>query len=398
MPEGGKCPWYKSLTSYDDDGNEHLGETDVAVGGVAVSTYQLEDSAADADPADPATPGQDFSQRTRDFACLADLDRAANGLTNKRERDIFRAHYIRGKTLKAIASKYGIGPQWVSKIARAARDKILTMDFVIENINLRATLPQPRRSCDSRDCDIAHVEWIDDLRRHNDVELIRTRGRYACIWEPLPRCICRHCTKKRDGRLASSKGVLPLATANRNALWRLAELEREDINWSWWNWYLIASLKVSDKKTRWRKRKSDVSGLWDLLTEFYHPPEEDADHWRGIPVYSVTQPRLGPVIPALWTTRSTYPARIHVAAPPPSKPQWVRSSGCEFWPDLVTRKRNMEPSKELLKARPRPPHYAAGYRALWKKKLEPDDWRIKYQRERQEEFLLSTEPQQKEAA
>src|SRR5262249_39895962 len=78
VPEGKKLPWYSSLTNSDDEGNEYLGETDVAVGGVAVSAYQLEDGAADADPADPTISGQDFSQTTRDFVCLADLDRAAN--------------------------------------------------------------------------------------------------------------------------------------------------------------------------------------------------------------------------------------------------------------------------------------------------------------------------------
>ena len=41
VPERKKLPWYSSLTNYDDEGNEYLGETDVAVGGVAVSAYQL---------------------------------------------------------------------------------------------------------------------------------------------------------------------------------------------------------------------------------------------------------------------------------------------------------------------------------------------------------------------
>jgi hypothetical protein len=55
------------------------------------------------------------------------------------------------------------------------------------------------------------------------------------------------------------------------------------------------------------------------------------------------------------------------------------------------------PSKELLEARSRPSYYVAGWRALWKKKLAPGDWRIAYQRERQEEFL-SNQFQHKEAA
>ena len=375
VPEGRKCAWYKSLTAYDDHANEFHGETDVAVGGVAVSAYQLADCAADADPADPTVAGADLGQSIRDFACLTDLDR----LTNKRERDIFRAHYIRGKTVKAIASKYGISFQQVSKIARAARDKILVMDFVIENVNLRATLPQW----------FALVEWLDALRRCNDVDLIRTRGRRAHIWVPRTR------EEIPDGVF-----VLPrrLDAANRFALWRLAEFEREDFNDPRWNRIVIAQLKIAEKKERWRKRKSDVDGLWDPLTPFFHPPEEDADHWGGIPIYSVTPPRLGPVIPALWTTRSTYPARIHVA-PSPTKPQWIRpSKSWQFWPDFIERKRHLKPSMQLLERRSRPPYYVAGGRALWKKKLAPDDWRIKYQRERQEEFLLSTQPQQKEAA
>jgi hypothetical protein len=173
-------------------------------------------------------------------------------------------------------------------------------------------------------------------------------------------------------------------------LWRLAEFEREDFNDPRWNRIVIAQLKIAEKKERWRKRKSDVDGLWDPLTPFFHPPEEDADHWGGIPIYSVTPPRLGPVIPALWTTRSTYPARIHVA-PSPTKPQWIRpSKSWQFWPDFIERKRHLKPSMQLLERRSRPPYYVAGWRALWKKKLAPDDWRIKYQRERQEEFLLST--------
>jgi hypothetical protein len=300
-------------------------------------------------------------------------------LTNKRERDIFRAHYIRGKRLNAIASKYGISFQQVSKIARAARDKITAMDFVIENVNLRAMLPEME---DRRDR-FALVEWLDALRRCNDVELIRTRGRRARIWVPRTR-------EERPDEVF----VLPrrLDAANRFALWRLAEFEREDFNDPRWNRISIAQLKIVDKRERWRKRKSDVDGLWDPLTPFFHPPEEDADHWRGIPIYSVTHARLGPVIPALWTTRSTYPARIHVS-PSPHKPQWVcPSKSWQFWPDLVERKRHLKPSKQLLEARPRPSYYEAGWRALWKKKLAPDDWRIKYQRERQEEFLLSTSP------
>src|SRR5262249_10133590 len=155
----------------------------------------------DADPADSTIEGTDLSRTVRDFACLADLDRAANGLKNKRERDIFRARYIHGKTLKTIASKYGIGFQQVSKIARAARDKILAMDFATEHVNLRATLFQWRWAW----------EWFVALKRNN--ELIRTRGRRARLWTP---------GDERFGPL------LPLSTANRLALWRLAEFERED--------------------------------------------------------------------------------------------------------------------------------------------------------------------------
>src|SRR6185437_8499215 len=117
VPEDKNLPWYSSLTSYDDYVNEYQGETDVAVDGFA---YQPEDAAINADSADATPPGQEFNRTTRDFACLADLDRAANSLKDKRERDIFRARYIAGKTLKAIASKYRTGFQRVSKIARAA--------------------------------------------------------------------------------------------------------------------------------------------------------------------------------------------------------------------------------------------------------------------------------------
>lgn len=196
---------------------------------------------------------------------------------------------------------------------------------------------------------------------------------------------------------------LLLATANRLALWRLAEFEREDINQGWWNQILIAQLEIAEKKERWRRRKSDIAAakrqeqimavrkeygikteldlgtpykLWDQLTQFWHPL----------------------LIQAVWMKRETHPARIHVPAPPLPKPdEWISPSReWQFWPDLIERKKHMKPSKKLLEARPRPSYYVAGYRAAWKKKLEPDDWRIKYQRERQEEFLLSTK--QKEAA
>jgi hypothetical protein len=53
--------WVKSLSRYDDDANQYQGESDVAVGGVAVSAYQLADDALDADPADPAVSSADLS-------------------------------------------------------------------------------------------------------------------------------------------------------------------------------------------------------------------------------------------------------------------------------------------------------------------------------------------------
>ena len=350
----------------------------MAVGGVATSAYQVEDGT---DPADSAIDGADHGKSINDFVCLTDLDRAASSLLRGRERDIFRAHYIKAQTLKAVAAKHGIGFQRVSKIARAARGKIiLATDYVIENINLRATLPQWHWA----------EGWLDGLRRCNDVELILTRGRRARILADLP-----HWIHGSSPPLGWGK-VLPLELANRVALRRLAEIERKDINKGRWNRALIARLKIKEKKERWRKRKSDAPGLWDPLTPFWHPPEEDAN--RIVPVYSVTPPWLGPVIPALWATRKTYPARIHVAAPPP-KPQWISPSReWHFWLDVIERKKHLTPSKKLLEARSRPSYYVAGYRALWKKKLEPDDWRIKYQRERQEEFLLSIQPRQKEAA
>jgi RNA polymerase sigma factor (sigma-70 family) len=412
VPEGHRCPWHKSLTWYEDDGNEYLGETVVAIGGVATSAFQVEDGT---DPADSAIGGVDHAKSINDFVCLTDLDRAASSLLRGRERDIFRAHYIKGRTLKAIAVKYGIGFQRVSKIARAARDKILASEFAIHSVNLRAVLPQWREG----------EAWLDDLRRCNDVEHIRTRGRLAHVWSPrghsstlvgfgpvLGAPTLHFCRLGVGLKAPFWHGPFPLDTANRIALWRLAEFERGGINEGWWNRVLIARLKIAEKKERWRRRKNELAyearlkqiiavreeygidakidlghpyELWDQLTPF-HPPLR---------------------VPTLWTIRSTYPARIHVAGPPPpAKPEWVRpSDSWQFWPDLranlkrdaiIERKRDREPSKILLKTRHRPPYYVGQYRALWKKRLEPDDWRIKYQRERHERFLSSVK--QKEVA
>src|SRR5262249_13168455 len=108
---------------------------------------------------------------------------------------------------------------------------------------------------------------LDDLRRCNDVELIRTRGRRARFWEPLPEWLFG----EKLAPLDWSK-VFPLESANRLALWRLAGIEREDINQGWWNQGLIAQPRIAEKKERWRKRKSDVRGLWDTISQFWHPP------------------------------------------------------------------------------------------------------------------------------
>ena len=329
VPEGKKSPWYKSLTCYDDEANEYEGETDIAVGGVAVSAYQIADGATDADPVDPTIGLADISQPIRAWSCLADLEQAANSLPNKRERSIFKAHYIHGKTLKALATKYGIGFQRVSKIARSARDKILKMDFAIGHVNFRAVLPQWN----------AGEVWLDALRRRNDVELIRTRGRLARLWEPHERYYELFGFPFLNGRVWHD--VFPLETANKLALWRLAEHEREDDNVPEWNRFLIASVNVPEKMERWRRRKTDVEGLWDPLIPLWHPP----------------------VVPALWTTRSTYPARIHVAG----KPQWIGPSpNWRKWPNLVS----------WFTPRPK-----------WREPLKTTDWQFAYQRRKCSETL-----------
>jgi hypothetical protein len=329
VPEGYKCPWYKSLTNYDDDGNECLGETDVAVGGVAVSAYQVGDGARDADPADPTVSGPDSSQSFRDVVELADFERAAKSVLKGRERDIFRAHYIKGQTLQTIAPKYGIGFQRVSKIARAARDKVLASEFAIHSANLRAVFPPWRET----EAWIDRVERVDVQQLRRLEALLKAYGMRIHIPRPLLR---------RD---------LPAPTAARLALWRLTEFDREDITQGWWNQILVNSFDVPEKQERWRKRKSDVPGLWDQPTPLFHPPEEDA------PVRT-----------------------IHIAPWAPRKPKWVR-------PSVACIERHRTLSKQLLRARSRPSYYVAGYRQLWKKRLKRDDWRIEFQRRRHEEIL-----------
>jgi hypothetical protein len=163
---------------------------------------------------------------------------------------------------------------------------------------------------------LGHAEWLDAL--HD----IRTGGRLARIWEP-------------DYKPLGPP--LPLATANRLALWRLAEHERQDHEPR-----PLTSCEP-EVKERWRKRKG-IPDLWEPLVMFWNPPKEA---W---PVRSLDRETKLP-----WK-RSELPWSMRMA---------------QEWPYLIK--------------------YKYRGRSAWRTPLKPDDWRLARAQQRRELLMPEVE-------